>query len=70
MRDERIFYVEWRYFRSTRTDARVTTARHITEVLDELTRDPDVIFFSVEDITHQNIVDFDERMSYNGAYSL
>lgn len=70
MHDERIFYVEWRYFRSPRTDARVTTARHITEVLDELARDPDVIFFSVEDITHQNIVDFDERMNYNGTHSL
>lgn len=70
MLDERIFYVEWRYFRSARTDARVTTARHITEVLDELTRDPDVIFFSVEDITHQSIIDFDERMNCNGAHSL
>lgn len=61
MREERIFYVEWRYFRSTHTNARVTTARHIAEVLDELTRDSDVIFFSAEDITHQSIVDFDER---------
>jgi len=68
--EERIFYVEWRYFRSARTDARVTTARHIKEVLDELTRDPEVIFFAVEDITHQSVEDFDERISYNGAYSL
>lgn len=70
MNEERIFYVEWRYFRSARTDARVTTARHIKEVLDELTRDPEVIFFAVEDITHQSVADFDERISYNGTYSL
>ena len=66
MNEKRIFYVEWRNFRSDYTNRRIFRDTTYQEVISAASIPDDIVYLQITDITNEFIGDFEKRVSNNG----
>ena len=70
MNNERVYFVEWRSLGSAVSTREIIVATTLAELFDYYNDLSNVVSFAFEDITEQDITEFERKILYDGKYSV